>query len=52
MSVKPINLIPALIDGMNNVNMKASASPTKDILISILDSDGYQMMLQLTTVKL
>ena len=45
MSVKPLNLIPALVDGMNNVNMKAEAGPTKSIQISALNSDGYQMML-------
>ena len=52
MSVKEFDLIPTLVEGMNKVNMKASASKTKEVNISVLDFEGTQMILKLTTIRL
>lgn len=51
MSVKPYNLVPELVEAMNKVGLNAKASESQQEVISILDSQQYQMVLQLTTIK-
>jgi hypothetical protein len=52
MSVKPIAIVPKLIDEMNKINMVARPSPTEEIVIQVLNESDFQMILQLTTVRL
>lgn len=52
MSVKPISIVPQLVEEMNKLNMVARASPTQEVVIQVLNESDFQMILQLTTVRL